>query len=337
MTTMQLPDTSVALYGEETHQRVCVRASQLSSRRLVDVLDLAELEVLVGVLTGQCTEIYATNVWRIILARHNHAYVPLDDREGDYQHEPYATYRQDMLTVYRRLEAIATGTELVEDELTRYPDDEDEESANTRRLLAVLSWAAEQVNAVYDAAVYLDGETLLQQLEYDARFAVEHYFASEWFDDVYALGHALIGKPMMGKSAFGGYKAQTALIQAIGEIIIEGVEVIDDDSRNEIDRSDYGHRVALFWPLLKGIAYAAAHETNSPASGFSDGLLETIQQALLEGRRVAREVDTMDMVSRGRSESGEEVYRTPTEDVVDALLRRVIHERDMQAQFALMR
>lgn len=337
MATLQLPDTFVPLNTEEAHRLVCIRAEQLAGRRLVDVTDLVELEMLVKALTGNCNVIFITTIWRAVLSRHNHAYVPLDDHEGNYQHEPYASYRQQALTVYRRLEALAAGDMIVEDELVRYPDGEEAEAANQRRIDALLAWVAEQVNAIYDSAGHLEGEALMGQLEYEARHAIEHRFAKEWFDDTYALGSALMRYPTMGSSPFGRYRSQTALIRALANIIIEATMAIHDTSRSEEDRVVYGHRITLFWPLLKGIVYAAANEMNSPASGFDDDLLEAIKHALLDGRQVYPEVDKLDSSTRGWSESGTEVYQTPTEDVIDQLFNRAAQERHMKEQMARMR
>jgi hypothetical protein len=340
---IQIPGESISFASNEAQAALAMRTNILAMRRLVDAVDLIELEMLIRVLTqvNGRVDIDINTIWLAVLRRHHHAEIAkaLIDTAGDYQHETYNIYRQQALTVYRRLEVTAAGKGVVEDKLVTYPDGDQQEASNDRRLAALLSWAAEQLNAIYahDGSC-LDGRDLLGQLEFDARYPIEHHFAQQWFDDPFALGYNLMAPPTSASSAFGGHRAQIALIRALSEIVNEAVDIFEDTSRTDEERAPYGHRVVLFWQLLKGVAYSVAESLNSPIRDCDNSLIELLNRALTRGRKACEDADPLDVVTHGWSESGTEIRLTPTSDLVEMLNTRLAAEQAERVQFlALMR
>lgn len=316
---------------ELTIEQVKERSLELSSRPFLSAVDQVELNIIVNVLTGERDAFWITNIWRTVLTFHNHdsrgvAYID----EKEWGHEPYAAYREEARTVYRRLQALAAGNEVEEDQFVLYPQDDEEGDSSERYLRSLLARTVEYLDHIYSSPGYFAGKDLLEQVGYEVFQSIRQHFAQEWFDDPYAVGYAMMKYPIEGSSAFGGYLAQIALIKALAEIVA--------DATQSIGEKDCDHRLQLFWPLLKSLAYFAAREMNSPASEFDDELLDTVERALIDGQRVYSNIEhRLHITTHCWSEVGVEVQSTPSSEVVHRLRTRITLSRKEREQMALMR
>lgn len=333
-----MTDTTNARKVSLTHALVRNRAMDLAHRRFLTYADQVELAFFVEAMALESIEIDITDVWLEILRKQNHAPVTYEDPGGEWQHEPYHSWRLEAQLVMQRLEDLAAGRPVAEDTYVRYPNTEDEDAASKRHLDALLSHAADMFSYVYGSVHAYDGEDLLSRVEYDVRFHLQHHYSEQWFDDTYALGYSMMDNPGLGVSPFGSKNGQVAMMRSMAQAILDAVEILDNEYATEDVRTAYGHTVELFWPMLKGAVLHAVEDMNSPARilDVNDPVIELIEQALRDGLRISVDLPhDLELVTHNWSPDGMRVYSTPTADLIERFKARVTEEQRARSAILL--
>lgn len=176
---------------------------------------------------------------------------------------------------------------------------------------------------------------------------MQHHFARLWLSNPFGLGSALMTYPSVSRmlSAKGIGVDETPGVRALLWTLEQAIAACGDSPDSPEQVEDY-QRVALFWMLLKGIAWDMA-KNNGNVNGFvkDQVFLERFASALVTGKNLAsslRETEQgMDPYSR-TSWGGGLYSDTPsyaasqaaTEELVELIRQRTEQERQRIEEWA---